>query len=105
MSLIEKAFMRGIKKPMLNPTLTLTLVLHAKHNDVFHCLYEGKFLMSLRRSRVGPTSLAPTLAHLKLTLNTTRVFDSGVTGELLGSRRTNSQKRKAFGTGQPLPIP
>ena len=32
---------------MLNPTLTLTLVLRAKHNDVFHCLYEGKFLVSL----------------------------------------------------------
>ena len=35
MSLIEKAFIRRIKKPVLNPTLTLTptLVLRAKHND------------------------------------------------------------------------
>jgi len=49
-SLLEerKAFIRRIKKPVLNPALTLTLVLHAKHNDVFHCLYEGKFLVSLR---------------------------------------------------------
>jgi len=54
-SLLE-AFIGRIKKPVLNPTLTLTLtlVLRAKHNDVFHCLYEGKFLVSLRRSRVGP---------------------------------------------------
>jgi len=36
-SLLEerKAF---IKKPVQNLTLTLTLVLRAKHNDVFHCL-------------------------------------------------------------------
>jgi len=39
-SLREKAFIRRIKKPVLNLTLTLTLtlVLRAKHNDVFHCL-------------------------------------------------------------------
>ena len=56
-SLIEKALITRIKKPVLNPTLTLTLtlVLCAKH-DVFHCLYEGKFLVSLRQSRVGPAS-------------------------------------------------
>ena len=31
-----------------NNNLTLMLVLRAKHNDVFHCLYEGiiKFLVS-----------------------------------------------------------
>ena len=52
----RKAFIRRIKKPVLNPTLTLTLVLRAKYNDVFHCLYEGKFLVSLRWSRVGPAS-------------------------------------------------
>ena len=52
MSLIDKAFIRRIKKPVLNTTLTLTLVLRAKH-DIFHCLYEGKFFVSLRRSRVG----------------------------------------------------
>ena len=42
MSLIEKAFIRRIKKPVPNPTLTLTLtlVLCVKHNEVFHCLYE-----------------------------------------------------------------
>ena len=49
-SLLEerKVFIRRIKKPALNPTLTLTLtlVLRAKHDDVFHCLYEGKFLVS-----------------------------------------------------------
>ena len=32
-----------MKKPVLNPTLTLTLHLLAKHIDVFHCLYKGKF--------------------------------------------------------------
>jgi len=44
-SLIEKAFIRRIKKPVLNLTSTQTimLVLRAKHNDVLHCLYEGKF--------------------------------------------------------------
>ena len=35
-----------MKKPVLNPTLTLTLGLPAKHNDVFRCLYKGKFLVS-----------------------------------------------------------
>ena len=30
--------------------------LPVKHNDVFHCLYEGKVLVSSRRTRVGPTS-------------------------------------------------
>ena len=37
-----------MKKPVLNPTLTLslTLGLPAKHSDVFHCLYKGKFLVS-----------------------------------------------------------
>jgi len=64
-SLIEKAFIRRIKKPVLNPTLTLTLVLHAKHNDVFHCLYEGKYLMSLRRSRVGPALPGRSLRSLQ----------------------------------------
>jgi len=62
-SLLEerKAFIRKIKKPVLNPTLSLTLVLRAKHNDVFHCLYQGKFLVSLRRSGVGPASLGRSL--------------------------------------------
>ena len=60
-----------MKKPVLNPTLTLTLTLGlpAKHSDVFHCLYKGKFLVCSRRARVGPASLAPTLDHLKLTKN------------------------------------
>ena len=65
----ERAFIRRIKKPVLNPTLTLTLVLRAKHNDVFHCLYEGKFLVSLRRASVGASEAGPTLDHLKLTKN------------------------------------
>ena len=42
-------------------TLTLTLVLHAKHNDIFHCMYEGKFLVSLRQARVGPALLGGSL--------------------------------------------
>ena len=73
--------------------MTLTLVLHAKHNDVFHCLHEGKFFVSLRWARVG-ASEASVLAksgnpnsfqiHQKTYLHTTSVFDSGVTGELLG---------------------
>jgi len=42
-----------MKKPVLNPTLTLTLGLPAKHIDVFHCLYKGKFLVSSRWARVG----------------------------------------------------
>ena len=29
------------------------------HNDVLHCLYGGKFLVSLRQSRVGPAFIAP----------------------------------------------
>ena len=32
-----------MKKPMLNPTLTLTLGLPAKHSDVFYCPYKGEF--------------------------------------------------------------
>jgi len=32
-----------MKKPRLNLILTLALGLPVKHNDVFHCLYEGKF--------------------------------------------------------------
>ena len=35
----RKGLIRRIKKQVLNPTLTLTLVLRAKHN--VHCLYEG----------------------------------------------------------------
>ena len=30
--------------------------LPVKHNDVFHCLYEGKVLVSSRRTRVGLAS-------------------------------------------------
>ena len=45
-----------MKNSVLNPTLTLTLGLLAKHSDVFHCLYKGKFLVSSRRARVGPAS-------------------------------------------------
>ena len=53
-----------MKKPVLNPTLTLTLGLPAKHSDVFHCLYKGW------PSFAGtPASLAPTLAHLEFTKN------------------------------------
>jgi len=44
------------------PTLMQTSGLAVKHNDVFHCLYEGKFVVSLRRARVGPALLALTLA-------------------------------------------
>ena len=37
-----------MKKPVLNPTLTLTLMLGlpAKHSDIFHCLYKGEFKVS-----------------------------------------------------------
>jgi len=43
---IKKPYTR-MKKPVLKPTLTLTLTLGlpAKHSDVFHCLYKGKFLV------------------------------------------------------------
>ena len=58
-----------MKKPVLNPTLALTLRLPAKHSDVFHCLYKGKFLVSLRRARVGASKAGPTLARLELTKN------------------------------------
>jgi len=51
------------------------LGLPAKHNDVFHCLYKGKFLVSfwwfrgeLGLKRAKQTSW-PTPAHLKLTKN------------------------------------
>ena len=75
-----------MKKPVLNPTLTLTLTLGlpAKHSGVFHCLYKGKFLVSSRWARVGPAlpgrslcSLQPllTLNSLKTYLYTTSVFD------------------------------
>ena len=82
---------RRIKKPVLNPTLTLTLVLRAKHNYVFHCLYEGVFLVSLRRSRVGPASPGRSLQPL-LTSNSPKTYlirlvcliEDRVTGELLG---------------------
>ena len=87
---------------MLNPTLTLTLVLRAKHN-VFYCLYEGgKFLVSLRRSRVGPASpgrsLQPLLASNspKTYLHTVNVFDSawtGVTGELFAGQVAKKERR------------
>ena len=54
---------------MLNVTLTLMLVLHARYNDIFHCLHEGKFLVSLRRAKVTPAlpghSFHLLLAHLK----------------------------------------
>ena len=45
------------------------LVLHARYNDVFHYLCEGKFLVNLRRAKVMPTlpghSFHLLLAHLK----------------------------------------
>ena len=46
-------------------------------------------VVSLRRAKVGPASLAPTLARLELTknlfLHNYSEFDCGVIGELLGS--------------------
>ena len=45
---IYKVIYTRMKKPVLNPTLTLTLGLPAKHSDVFYCLYKGKFLVSSR---------------------------------------------------------
>ena len=41
----SKSLVTQKEKLVLNLTLplTLTLGLPAKHNDVFHCLYEGKF--------------------------------------------------------------
>jgi len=94
-----------MKKPVLNPTLTLTLMLGlpAKHSGIFHRLYKGKFLVSSRWARVGTSeadalarnrqgwgclpvpvsywlcwaalSLAPTLNSPKTYLYTTSVFD------------------------------
>ena len=59
-----------MKKPVLNPflTLTLTLSLPAKHNDAFHCLYINVFSEFEGWSeRHGEAE--PTLAHLELTEN------------------------------------
>ena len=42
---------------ILSATVQITKIgTLAKYNDVFHCLYEGKLLVSLRQSRVGPAS-------------------------------------------------
>jgi len=50
-----------MKKPVLNPTLTLMLRFLAKHIDVFHCLYKGKLWWVLGELRL--------LAHLELIKN------------------------------------
>jgi len=78
---------------VLNPILTLTLVLRAEHNNVFHCLG----LARLRRdARFNPSSPQ---THQKLTF-IQLVFNSGVIGELLGHCRTNSQKKKGVRNGR-----
>ena len=64
-----------MKKPVLNPTLTLTLGLPAKHSNVFHCLYIDKLLVNqgelglARLCRDAHFTHSPTLAHLELTKN------------------------------------
>ena len=64
-----------MKKPVLNPNLTLTLMLGlpAKHSDVFHCLYKGKFLVKLglarlcRDTRFAHSNPSSPQTHQKLT--------------------------------------
>ena len=56
------------KKPRLSLTLNLMLTLKFacyKHDDIFHCLYEGKFLVRSRQARVGPALLGQSLCSLQ----------------------------------------
>ena len=46
-------------------TLTLMFSLPVLHNDTFHCLFKGKFLVSSRQARVGPASPGCSLHSLQ----------------------------------------
>ena len=105
-SLTEKAFIRRIKKSVLSPTPTLILVLHAKQNDVFHCLYKVRFWwgwgklgleLAKRASQVNP-SLPQT--HQKLTFIQLLCLIVQLLVIYWGHCQTNSQTRKVSGTGR-----